>query len=158
MGRSRWDATASSSSIENGRSPRSLRATAGCPIPRTPAIRVWVILPRHMYWWTSSPTSTLTSMSCAFVMAITVRHVRHLRQVLVSHLTLHAAVAYLHAMPQRHDQDEILTPSQIAAEWHVSVRTVQRYIANGQIKATRLPSGYARVRRSDAEAALTRAA
>lgn len=78
--------------------------------------------------------------------------------MLVSHLTLHAAVAYLHDMPQRHDQDEILTPSQIAAEWHVSVRTVQRYIANGQIKATRLPSGYARVRRSDAEAALTRAA
>ena len=59
-------------------------------------------------------------------------------------------------MPQRHEphQDQILTPSQIAAEWHVSVRTIQRYIANGQIKATRLPSGYARVRRSDAEAAL----
>lgn len=61
-------------------------------------------------------------------------------------------------MPQRHNQDEILTPSQIAAEWHVSVRTVQRYIANGLIKATRLPSGYARIRRSDAEAALNSAA
>lgn len=62
------------------------------------------------------------------------------------------------AMPQRHDQDDLLTPSQIAAEWHVSTRTVQRYIAKGLIKATRLPSGYARIRRSDAEAALSRAA
>ena len=61
-------------------------------------------------------------------------------------------------MPQRHTQDEILTPSQVAAEWHVSVRTIQRYIANGQLKATRLPSGYARIRRSDAEAALKQAA
>ena len=81
-----------------------------------------------------------------------------MRQVFVSHLTLHAAAAYLRVMPQRHDQDELLTPSQIAAEWHVSVRTIQRYIANGQIKALRLPSGFARVRRSDAEAALTRTA
>lgn len=61
-------------------------------------------------------------------------------------------------MAQRHNQDELLTPSQIATEWHVSTRTIQRYIANGLIKATRLPSGYARVRRSDAEAALTRTA
>lgn len=61
-------------------------------------------------------------------------------------------------MAHRHNQDEILTPSQVAAEWHVSVRTIQRYIANGQLKATRLPSGYARIRRSDAEAALKQAA
>lgn len=61
-------------------------------------------------------------------------------------------------MAHRHRQDEILTPKQVADEWHVSVRTIQRYIANGQIKATRLPSGYARIRRSDAEAALSRAA
>ena len=76
----------------------------------------------------------------------------------VSWLTFYVGPAYLHFMPQRHDQDELLTPSQIAAEWHVSVRTIQRYIAKGQIKAVRLPSGFARVRRSDAEAALTRAA
>ncbi|QFG09665.1 helix-turn-helix DNA binding protein [Gordonia phage Pipp] len=37
----------------------------------------------------------------------------------------------------------------------MSVRTIQRYIANGTIRATRLPSGHARVRRADAEAALT---
>lgn len=58
-------------------------------------------------------------------------------------------------MPKRNDTDEILTTSQIAAEWHVSTRTVQRYIQNGQLRAIRLPSGRTRVRRSDAEAALS---
>ena len=58
-------------------------------------------------------------------------------------------------MPQRNNTDEILTTGQVAKEWHVSVRTIQRYIANGQLKAVRLPSGIARVRRSDAEAALS---
>ncbi|WP_410176513.1 helix-turn-helix domain-containing protein [Rhodococcus qingshengii] len=57
-------------------------------------------------------------------------------------------------MPQRNNTDEILTTGQVAKEWHVSTRTVQRYIANGQLKATRLPSGHTRVRRSDAELAL----
>lgn len=61
-------------------------------------------------------------------------------------------------MPHRPAQDELLTPSQVAAEWHVSVRTVQRYIAAGQVKALRLPSGHARIRRSDAESALSTAA
>lgn len=70
-------------------------------------------------------------------------------------MTLRHSVA---VMAHRHTQDEILTPKQVADEWHVSVRTIQRYIANGLIKATRLPSGHARIRRSDAEAALSRAA
>lgn len=61
-------------------------------------------------------------------------------------------------MPKRNDTDEVLTTGQVAKEWHVSIRTVQRYIANGQIKAMRLPSGHTRVRRSDAELALNPAA
>ncbi|OLT35635.1 hypothetical protein BJF84_13495 [Rhodococcus sp. CUA-806] len=58
-------------------------------------------------------------------------------------------------MPKRTYIDEILTARQVAEEWHVSVRTIQRYIADGRIKATRLPGGQARIKRSDADAALS---
>jgi excisionase family DNA binding protein len=58
------------------------------------------------------------------------------------------------SMPDRNNTDELLTTGQVAREWQVSVRTIQRYIAAGHIKATRLPSGVARIRRSDAEKAL----
>ena len=58
-------------------------------------------------------------------------------------------------MPTANHTDEILTTGQVAREWHVSPRTIQRYIRDGHLKATRLPSGVFRIRRSDAEAALT---
>ncbi|MGV8874824.1 MAG: helix-turn-helix domain-containing protein [Rhodococcus sp. (in: high G+C Gram-positive bacteria)] len=51
---------------------------------------------------------------------------------------------------------EILTVGQVASEWGVSARTIQRYIASGRIVATRLPGGQSRIKRSDAEAALAR--
>lgn len=73
---------------------------------------------------------------------------------LVTQLTRYDVLAYLLIMPKRNDTDEILTTGQVAAEWRVSPRTIQRYIANGQLKATRLPGGHTRVRRSDAEIAL----
>ncbi|MFM9261423.1 excisionase family DNA-binding protein [Rhodococcus sp. 5A-K4] len=57
-------------------------------------------------------------------------------------------------MPKRNDSDEILTVRQVAEEWTVSVRTIQRYIQNGRIKAVRLPGGQSRLRRSDVDRAL----
>lgn len=47
-----------------------------------------------------------------------------------------------------------LTPPQVARNWGVSVRTVYRYIADGRLKAIRLPGGQFRVRPEDAEAAI----
>ena len=54
----------------------------------------------------------------------------------------------------RNNIDEILTPGQVANEWQISVRTIQRYIADGRLKAFRLPGGHSRIRRSDADSAL----
>lgn len=51
---------------------------------------------------------------------------------------------------------EVLTPSEVAKDWRVSLRTVQRYIRTGRLKAFRLPGGHSRIRRHDAEAALGR--
>lgn len=56
-------------------------------------------------------------------------------------------------MPKDHN-DGLLTPSQVAAQWKVSIRTVQRYIADGRLKAVRLPGGQNRIKPEDAEAAL----
>lgn len=50
---------------------------------------------------------------------------------------------------------EFVTPGQLASEWHVSRRTIVRYIADGKLAATKLPSGHLRIRRSDADAAIT---
>lgn len=52
--------------------------------------------------------------------------------------------------------DALLSASDLATEWGVSVRTIQRYISSGRIAATKLPSGHSRIRRSDANAALKR--
>lgn len=61
-------------------------------------------------------------------------------------------------MAKSHTQGsgEFLTVSELADEWHVSRRTIVRYIADGKLSATKLPSGYFRISRSDADAALTR--
>ena len=53
--------------------------------------------------------------------------------------------------------DSLLTPSQVAKNWGVSVRTVQRYIADGRLTAIRLPGGQYRVRPDHAEEALAEA-
>jgi excisionase family DNA binding protein len=53
--------------------------------------------------------------------------------------------------------DGLLTPSQVADLWQVSLRTVQRYIAEGKLKAIRLPGGQYRVNPSDADAAIEQA-
>ncbi|WP_371934613.1 helix-turn-helix domain-containing protein [Mycobacterium sp. TY815] len=50
--------------------------------------------------------------------------------------------------------DSLLTPSQVAKNWGISLRTVQRYIADGRLKAVKLPGGYYRVHPADARAAL----
>ena len=47
-----------------------------------------------------------------------------------------------------------MTVAEVAERWHVSVRTVQRYIADGKLKALRLPGGRYRIRPEDADAAL----
>lgn len=56
-------------------------------------------------------------------------------------------------MSESHN-DSLLTPSQVAKNWGVSLRTVQRYIADGRLKAVRLPGGYYRVHPDDAKAAV----
>lgn len=48
----------------------------------------------------------------------------------------------------------LLTPAQVAEIWQVSLRTVQRYIQDGRLKAIKLPGGYYRVRPEDADAAV----
>ncbi|MFN3005103.1 helix-turn-helix domain-containing protein [Mycolicibacterium wolinskyi] len=50
--------------------------------------------------------------------------------------------------------DSFLTASQLAEQWQVSLRTVQRYLSEGRIKAVRLPGGQYRIRPEDAEAAV----
>jgi excisionase family DNA binding protein len=55
-------------------------------------------------------------------------------------------------MPPR--DAELLTVAEVALRWHVSVRTVQRWIADGKLKAVLLPSGRYRIRPADADAAL----
>lgn len=56
-------------------------------------------------------------------------------------------------MAESHN-DSLLTPTQVAKSWGVSLRTVQRYIADGRLKAVRLPGGYYRVRQEDLDAAI----
>ena len=51
-------------------------------------------------------------------------------------------------MPESHS-DDFLTPAEVAHQWKVSLRTVQRYIGDGRLKAVKLPSGRYRIRRSD---------
>jgi excisionase family DNA binding protein len=50
--------------------------------------------------------------------------------------------------------DELLTVAQVAERWQVHTRTVKRWIADGKLKAVRLPSGRYRIRAADADAAL----
>ncbi|QBI97723.1 helix-turn-helix DNA-binding protein [Gordonia phage Dogfish] len=74
-------------------------------------------------------------------------------------MTRHVVPAYLRRMSNRHihsesatsGADDLLTTRQIATEWHVSVRTVQRYIASGRLPAVRLPGGQRRIRRADVD-------
>jgi excisionase family DNA binding protein len=47
-----------------------------------------------------------------------------------------------------------LTVADVAEELAVSIRTVQRYVADGALRAVRLPGGQIRVRRSALDAAL----
>lgn len=56
-------------------------------------------------------------------------------------------------MPNRNNNDEILTARQLADEWRVSVRTIQRYVVDGRLKAVRLPGRQLRIKRADANAA-----
>ena len=50
--------------------------------------------------------------------------------------------------------DGFLTPAELAQNWGISLRTVQRYLAEGRVKAIRLPGGHYRIRPEDADAAL----
>ncbi|WP_081872044.1 helix-turn-helix domain-containing protein [Nocardia otitidiscaviarum] len=45
--------------------------------------------------------------------------------------------------------DQVITSGDLAREWGVSQRTILRYITDGRIPATRLPSGRYRIRRAD---------
>jgi len=57
-------------------------------------------------------------------------------------------------MAQEHNSPEFLTPPQVAQLWKVSTRTVYRYIAEGRLRAIRLPGGQYRIRPADADAAI----
>lgn len=57
------------------------------------------------------------------------------------------------SMPKSHS-DDLLTPSQVAEMWQVSLRTVQRYIADGKLRALKLPGGQYRIHPHDADAAI----
>lgn len=61
-------------------------------------------------------------------------------------------------MSLRNEDDEILTAADVAEEWNVSVRTIQRYVSQGKIRATRLPGGQVRMTRTAVRAALSHAA
>ena len=50
--------------------------------------------------------------------------------------------------------DQLLTPAEVATVFGVSPRTVNRWIEAGRLVAVVLPSGRARVKRSDVEALL----
>ena len=68
-------------------------------------------------------------------------------------------MAYSHTvtfMAESHT-DGYLTPSDLAEKWSVSLRTVQRYLAEGRIRAVKLPGGQYRIRPEDAEAAIAEA-
>jgi excisionase family DNA binding protein len=61
-------------------------------------------------------------------------------------------------MTERHDSngaDELLTAHQAAAVATVSLRTLDRYQAEGHIVPVRLPGGGRRFRRRDVEALLS---
>ncbi len=65
-------------------------------------------------------------------------------------------MAYRHnfcGMAKSHT-DGYLTPTDLAARWNISLRTVQRYLAEGRIKAVKLPGGQYRIRPEDADAAI----
>ncbi len=51
--------------------------------------------------------------------------------------------------------EELLKPSEVAQRWSCSIRTVQRYIADGRLPCKRLPGGHARIRAADAQKFLT---
>lgn len=57
-------------------------------------------------------------------------------------------------MAQEHSATEFLTPPQVAKLWKVSSRTVYRYIAEGRLRAIKLPGGQYRIRPEDADAAI----
>jgi excisionase family DNA binding protein len=54
---------------------------------------------------------------------------------------------------QKRDDDDLLTVAELAARWHLTIRTVHRYITTGKVKAIQLPGGQYRVRLGDAIAA-----
>ena len=60
-----------------------------------------------------------------------------------------------HKQEANGDPGELLTPNQLASEWHVSARTIVRYVAEGKLQGIKLPSGHIRIRRADADAAIT---
>ncbi|WP_457149551.1 helix-turn-helix domain-containing protein [Mycobacteroides abscessus] len=47
-----------------------------------------------------------------------------------------------------------LTPAEAARHLHVSLRTIQRYIATGKLPALKTPGGHYRIKESDVAAAL----
>lgn len=68
-------------------------------------------------------------------------------------------------MADRHTQgdattvvdEQPLTVQQVATEWGVSVRTIQRYIEQGRLQATRLPGGHSRISRAAIDDAIAQA-
>ena len=54
---------------------------------------------------------------------------------------------------QKRDDDDLLTVAELAARWHLTIRTVHRYITSGKVKAIQLPGGQYRIRLADAVAA-----
>jgi excisionase family DNA binding protein len=54
---------------------------------------------------------------------------------------------------QKRDDDDLLTVAEVAARWHLTIRTVHRYITTGKLKAIQLPGGQYRIRVADADAA-----
>lgn len=64
-------------------------------------------------------------------------------------------------MPSRHKDgggDGYLSTAQAAQVAGVSIRTIDRYVADQRLSCLRLPSGHRRFRREDVEALLSTAA
>ena len=52
------------------------------------------------------------------------------------------------------DPDELMTPGEVAAQFHVHPETVRRWAAAGRITSVKTPGGHRRLRRSEVAALL----
>lgn len=68
-----------------------------------------------------------------------------------SHTVGRMAARHIH---EDSSTNRFLTVAEVADQWGTSVRTIQRYIKDGELRAMRLPRGHYRIYQHDVDAAL----